>query len=445
MRLLPRLSLGLIGRIFAVLLLTVLIEYAASTWLYERARDYSIRDDEAHRLAEHLVIARKLVSDAPRAQRPDMSEELTTNRYVVDWREALPPPPPVSPSLDRMFQQIVTWEPELARSDLRLRLSSPGRDGIISGGLRLPDRSWLYFRMRAPLHSLDLAIGRLLMALAPAVGLILIGGLLLRQMLRPMRRLAEAAERIGHDEVESVPEDGPAEVRRVIVAFNGMQARISKLIADRTEALAAVGHDFRTPLARLRLRAETITDPATREALHHDLAEMGDMVDSLLTYLGGEEDGDPPVAADLAVLVATVVDNVQDQGRDAEYEGPDHLEMAFRPLPMKRAVVNLVENALHYGGVARVAVIEDGDMAIVRVDDDGPGIPDAMRQRVLEPFVRLDRARSRDTSGFGLGLPIVVRAVEAEGGSLSLENRSGGGLRAEIRLPRKRHGSAAAQ
>lgn len=430
-------TLGLIGQIFAILLLTVLIEFAASTWLYERARDVSVRDDEAHRLAEHLVIARKLVSEHPAAERPAMAADLTTNRYTIDWRGSLPPPGPVAPSLKNMYAAVIAWEPDLARSELRL-VTQP-RGGFIAGGLRLPDKSWLHFSMREPPSRIGLAVGRLVTALVPAIGLILIGGLLLRQMLRPMRRLAAAADKVGVSapQVESVPEDGPAEVRRVIVAFNAMQARIHTLIADRTEALAAVGHDFRTPLSRLRLRADQVVDDETRGAIHHDVAEMDAMVASLLAYLGGDGDAEKPVSTDLAVMCATIVDNATDLGRDASYDGPDHLETRFRALGIKRAVVNLVENALHYGGSARLSLIDDGDHVLIRIDDDGPGIPDDARATVLQPFVRLDRARSRDTSGFGLGLPIVVRAVEAEAGTLTLTNRAEGGLRAEICLPRR--------
>ncbi len=440
MRFLRRPALGLIGRIFVILLLTVLVEFAASSWLYERARDVSVRDDEAHRLAEHLVIARKLVTEQPLAQRPAIADDLTTNRYAIEWRERLPAPPPLAPPLRHMHSKVLEWEPALIGSDLRLQLSSLRGDNVIAGGLKLSDESWLHFKMREPPSRLDLAVGRLVTALIPAIGLILIGGLLLRQTLRPMRRLADAADRVGHGDVETVDEDGPAEVRRVIVAFNAMQARIQKLIGDRTEALAAVGHDFRTPLSRLRLRADQIVDHETRESIRRDISEMDDMVGSLLAYLGGDDEGETPVATDLAVLCATIVDNAADMDRDAVYRGPDHLEMPIRALGIRRAVINLVENALHYGGSARLTLVEESDRVLIRVDDDGPGIPEEARSAVLQPFVRLDRARSRDTSGFGLGLPIVVRAVEAENGTLTLENRPEGGLRAEICLPLDRHG-----
>ncbi|WP_262408420.1 ATP-binding protein [Sphingomonas sp. JC676] len=431
-----RAPLGLIGRIFAILLLTILIEFAVSTVLYERASHFSVRDDEARRLAEHLVISRKIMAEQPIEHRPAMAGELTTDRYEVHWKAAQPQLPPIAPSLDHIYHQVVTWEPQLASTDLRLRLTSPGRQAAIVGGLRLPDRSWLYFRTREPVQQLNLATERVLLALIPAMGLILIGGLMVRQMLLPLRRLAVAADHVGSENAEEVPEAGPAEVRRVVHAFNRMQGRIRRLIADRTQALAAVGHDMRTPLARLRLRADAIADPALRAAVEADVAEMEAMIASVLAYLGGEGDIEKPVPADLAVLCATLCDERADLGDSVEYDGPRHLEMTVRPMAMKRAVVNLVENALHHAEHVCVRLIEEEKRVLIRVEDDGPGIPEESMELVLQPFVRLDSARTRDTVGFGLGLPIVARVAEAEGGALTLSNRPEGGLRAEIALPR---------
>ncbi|HVJ03753.1 MAG TPA: ATP-binding protein, partial [Sphingomonas sp.] len=218
-------------------------------------------------------------------------------------------------------------------------------------------------------------------------------------------------------------------------SFNRMRARIQRLIADRTQALAAVGHDLRTPLARLRLRADNIADAELRDAVEADVAEMEAMVASLLAYLGGESGTEALVTADLAVLCATVCDDAADHGRDARYEGPEHLEVQVRPLTLKRAISNLVENALHYGTQVTVTLRAEATRVVIGVEDDGPGIPEAQLARVIEPFVRLDAARARDTIGLGLGLSIVARAVSEHGGTLTLANRPAGGLRAEIALP----------
>ncbi|MBW6527981.1 HAMP domain-containing protein [Sphingomonas sp. RHCKR7] len=437
MRSLRRPALGLLGQVVAILLLTLVIEFGASTLLYERASRFAVRDDEANRLAEHLVISRRLLAERPAAQRERMASELTTDRYALRWSEALPAPPPIAPALDEMQRQVIEWEPSLAATDLRLRVQTPGRRSVVTGGLRLDDGSWLYFRTVEPVATINLAFERIALAMVPAIALMVLGGILLRRVLLPLRRLAAAAERVGHGEVVPVEEDGPGEVRRVIGAFNRMQDRIQALIAGRTQALAAVGHDLRTPLARLHLRTESLPQVEAREAIAHDVAEMEAMITSLLAFLGGEAEPEPASAVDLAVMCATVIDDAQDRGADAEYDGPDHCEWNVRRLGFKRALVNLVENALHYGTRARLTLLP-GDAALtIRVEDDGPGIPDDQLTRVLEPFVRLDLARGRDTVGFGLGLSIVQLAVAAEGGTLALSNRAEGGLRAEIVLPRR--------
>jgi two-component system osmolarity sensor histidine kinase EnvZ len=436
---LVRPSVGLLGRILAILLLTVVIEFGVSTLLYERASQFSVREDEARRLAEHLVIARTLVADRPWQERPAMADRLTTDRYVVRWAPSLPPPPRLAAELVEMRRQIVAWEPTLANSELRLRLNAPGRHTVVAGGLSLSDGSWLHFSTRETVHAWDLTVGRILLALVPAVALLVLGALLIRRTLRPLGTLAQAAGRFGTGaagEEIILPEAGTGEVRRVIRAFNDMQRRIHRLITDRTQALAAVGHDLRTPLSRLQLRLETVAEPELREAIGGDVAEMEAMVASLLAFLGGESDPETPVRIDVAVLITTIVDDFGDRGMQAEYDGPEHCEMVVRAVALKRAVVNLVDNAIHYGGNARVTLTVEDARICICIDDDGPGIPPEDIQAALTPFTRLDPARRRNTLGLGLGLAIVTRAVEAEGGTLRLTNRSTGGLRAELLLPR---------
>lgn len=436
-------SVGLVGRLFVILLLALTLEFAVGTLIYERAEQLSLQDDEARRLAEHLVIARKLIAEQPTVERHALAIQLTTDRYDIHWSPASPPPPPLTAELERMRRQIVTWEPSLEQSRLWLRLASPGRISEINGGLQLPDKSWLYFGMRHSGGKWTFTLGRIGLALIPVVALLVAGGMLIRRTLAPLRDLTAATEHIGLSDEVMVAEGGTSDVRDLIRAFNAMQKRIHRLINERTETLAAVGHDLRTPLARLQLRLEGIGDTEAREAMSEDLFEMGEMIDSLLAFLGGEKNAEPPVRTDVAVAVATIVDAVQDQGRDAIYEGPDHLEMNVRPLSLRRAVMNLVENALHYGQRARVSVQRRDAEVLIRVDDDGPGIPRDQLDEVLKPFTRLDESRQRNTRGLGLGLAIVAKAVEREEGRFTLANRPEGGLRAEIALnapalPRKR-------
>jgi signal transduction histidine kinase len=425
----------LLGRLLLILLVVLGVEFAASTLLYERANRAQLRADEAHRLGEHLAIATRLVAAQPVAQRGGLARELSTGRYHIDWV-----PPASAVSVPRapdttIAHRVVQWEPGLAGRALRVALDGVGRDARLVGTLNLPDGSRLFFRAAVP-EEAGVGWQPVGLSLLPFATLLLVGTLLLRRTLRPMGMLARAAERVGRASGGvRLPEVGPGEVRRVIRAFNAMQARIAQLIADRTQALAAVGHDLRTPLARLQLRADGIADPTVRRAVEADLGEMGEMVASLLSFLRGADDPEPPQRADVAVMAATVADDAADRGGDVSYDGEAHLEASVRAAMLKRAIGNLVDNALHYGGNARVAVLGEDGRLVVRVDDDGPGIPPDRLEEVRQPFARLDPARRRNTGGLGLGLAIVTRVAEAEGGLLHLANRPEGGLRAELRLP----------
>ena len=258
-----------------------------------------------------------------------------------------------------------------------------------------------------------------------------------------MRELANAADRIGRDPAPTpVGERGPREVRHAARAFNDMQARIARLIADRTQALAAVSHDLRTPITRLRLRAGLIDDPETQAKIDADLDEMEGMIESTLAYLRGETETEMPRPMDIVSTLTTLCNATADAGADVNYVGPAQLRLVARPLALKRALSNLIDNAVGYGGCARVALRADGDAVEITVDDDGPGIADAEQANVLEPFYRLEASRSRKTGGAGLGLTIAKQVLDAHGGMLALANRAEGGLRVTLRLPRALTGPA---
>jgi len=426
----------LFGRLVIILLLTVAVEFSASTLLYERASEISLQEDQAHRLAEHLEVSRKLLESRPAPQRPRIAEELGTERYRIGWRATKPAIRTFAPPLASMQRQIIAWEPQLARTQLRLNLPTIGDGSTVSGVLRLGDGSWMTFEMRGLTEGWQLSIGRVLRALIPALLLLLFSALLIRSTLQPLRKLIHAASQVGLGWRDPLPERGTVEIRSLIHAFNEMQVRIHQLIESRTQALAAVSHDLRTPLARVQLRLDSIDDPRKRAELRNDIDEMDEMIGSLLAFLGGDMDPEKPILADLAVIAATLIDNAADRGDDAAYFGPDHLETRLRVSAVRRAISNLIENALHYGGQVRVRLEQPTDHQVrLTVEDDGPGIPDDRLAEVLRPFFRLDDARARNTKGFGLGLAIVVGVVEAEGGTLALSNRPEGGLSVTIVLP----------
>ena len=215
-----------------------------------------------------------------------------------------------------------------------------------------------------------------------------------------------------------------------------MQARIDRLIADRTQALAAVSHDLRTPIARLRLRAGFIEDTETQRQIDADLDEMEAMITSTLAYLRGEAEQEPLRVADLAAILETLCDDASDAGHRASYDGPLQARLACRPIAMKRALANLIGNAVKYGGVAHVSLHDSGTRVEISVEDDGPGIPDDELEVAFEPFRRLDPARNPESGGSGLGLTIARQVAERHGGTVSLRNRPGGGLVATLTIPR---------
>lgn len=430
-------SFGLVGRILAIVLLTILVEFFAGTVLYDRASNLRVREDEANRVAEHLASASRVMTQRAPLERPALASRFSSPHFEVSWQKYAPSAPPMSADLQEMRSQIVAREPILDNHQLRLYLTQPGRGTLVTGSLRLDDGTWLTFTAPQLVKESKFRIAWIAMMVVVAVGLSLIATLMIRATLHPVRRLAIAAGRIGHGEQEHIDEVGVSEVRDLIRAFNDMQARIHSLIADRVEALAAVGHDLRTPLARLHLRAESIDDDQLRHAIGEDVREMAAMVSSLLAYLGGDEDPESPQPVDLAVTAATLVDDMTDQGFEAAYSGPDHLTQILRPVGFKRALRNIIENAVKYGDAAYLGLQEREGAILLSVEDNGPGIAEDRLQDVMRPFVRLDDARGRNTQGLGLGLAIAVRAVEMENGRIALSNRPTGGLRVEITLPRR--------
>lgn len=286
----------------------------AGTVLYDRASRLRVREDEAHRLAEHLATASNVILQRSPEERSIVVQRLSSKYFTVRWSLAPPLAPPMSADLFEMREQIIAWEPSLANHGLQLYLREPGRHSVVMGNFRLADGSWLTFKAPQLVDEHKFRIGWIAMMLGVAIALGLIALLMIRWTLRPLRRLSAAAARIGHGEQESIPEMGGDEVRGLIRAFNEMQARIHSLIEDRTEALAAVGHDLRTPLSRIQLRSDEIDDPDLRKAMAGDIREMGGMVSSLLAYLGGDNDPEQPQRVDIAVMAETLVDEVIDAG-----------------------------------------------------------------------------------------------------------------------------------
>lgn len=277
--------------------------------------------------------------------------------------------------------------------------------------------------------------GTLLSTAVMALGILVLSVLIARWLTRPIGKMAAAVRALQPEsEAAPIPEAGPREVRELGHAFNDMQRRIKQLMGERTRALAAVSHDLRTPLTRLKLRLEDV-NPPTAAAMSADIEEVEQMIDATLSYLRGEKNEEEVRPIDLAALLETLATDALDRGLDVNVSGPRSLVISGRRMGLKRAFSNLIQNAVKYGVRARVEVSAVSEKAQVHIDDDGPGIPDGMLAAVLEPFVRLEDSRSRETGGAGLGLAIAKANVEADGGTLSLSNRPEGGLRVIVELP----------
>lgn len=428
--------MGLLQRLLAILLLATVLDIVANVVLLDRANAVQLHRDDAGRIADNALLAGRLLELLPDDERPLAARNLSTSRFRVQWSRKNPVAGS-SVGLASMRQQIVARSPELEKRALTLHVGRSLLGDEIGGSLKLSDGSAMVFETDVrSVWTLDFS--RLLTIAFPNIVLIFVVWLLTRATLEPLRALVGATRQVGTAAPAPIAERGPAEVRQLIHAINQMQHRIDLSLRDRTQTMLAIGHDLRTPISRMRLRLDdTRLDAEVSTGLQGDLREMQHLLDSLQAYVesGGNEAPAQPV--DLAVMAATLVDSAADLGANATYYGPDSLEIMARPVGIRRAMSNLIENALHYGKSAKLVLTALEDEVTISVEDDGPGIPEDRMVDVLQPFIRLDSARARDTAGMGLGLAIVDRAVRAEGGQFELRNRAQGGLRATIRLSRK--------
>lgn len=261
--------------------------------------------------------------------------------------------------------------------------------------------------------------------------------IMIRRITRPMAALAQAAERAGRGEaIEPLPEVGPIDMRQTSAAFNNMHARLQRFVQDRTRMLAAMSHDLRTPITTLRLRAEFIEDEEIKSKILETLDDMQRMTEATLAFVREEAAVEPTRVVDLTALIESITGDLVDLGHDVAFLPRERVVYACRPSSIKRALSNLMENAIRYGGKASVELTETDDMLVITIDDAGPGIPEGQIERMFEPFVRLDSSRNEETGGIGLGLAIARSIIRSHGGEILLVNRGEAGLRAMINLPK---------
>lgn len=423
---------GLRGRIAAVLLAALLIQFVGGEIIFKVVDNDRMQRGRTLRLTERLEIAEDLLETQPHLEPLRLMNRLSHPDLSLSIARTLPPHLASADAgkLSVLRDRIVAACPEIDPDTLHLVRAGEA----LEGGFPRADGTWLLFRADNHFRGQRMLFhytASLLLLFACVVIVALLFG---RMIGRPLRQIAEAADRAGRDEPVTVTVDGPREVRQVASAFEAMQTRLLGHIRERVQSLAAMSHDLRTPLARLRLNASTVTDPETRHAIEEDVAEMEGFVGSVLDYLKGD-DAEPEQRADIASIVMTVVDEARDSGIEAEYSGPERLETVTRPMKLKRIVRNLVQNAGRHAGNARVDLDAGTETIVITVEDDGPGIAEGDLETVFEPFTRLEVSRNRKSGGAGLGLAIVRRLVTRLGGSVALANRREGGLRATVRLP----------
>jgi signal transduction histidine kinase len=463
-RLWPR---SLVGRTVLVLLLGLAVSHLISVAVYTSDRFSVVATTRSQQLAERIAAVVRLVEEAPPVERGRLlraprgpwpgalvvwsAESPLSAGEADDWRtrlirrELAEHLGGLAPGRVRFaYQDAARVAAEVAALPRHGAMHRPGPWAFGDPGatvmrvsVQLVDGSWLTFAAPVGAPPAFWTSRTALSGAVMAVLVIVLSVWAVRRASRPLGALAAAAERLGRDiNAPPIPEKGPREVHQAARAFNDMQRRLQAFVRDRTQMLAAISHDLRTPITRLRLRAELIDDAEQQRKMLADLEEMETMIAATLAFARDDAAAEPRRPLDLAALLQSVVDDATDAGRPAAYAGPPHLSVVGAPVALRRAFANLVDNAVKYGATARVGLAGPAAGHVtVTVDDDGPGLPPEEMEKVFSPFYRVEKSRSRETGGVGLGLAVVRSVVRAHGGEVVLRNRPGGGLMAAVTLP----------
>jgi signal transduction histidine kinase len=352
-----------------------------------------------------------VVSHIPSERNKAPQGEIELARH---WKQAGQFPAPINDIIDEL-----TTEPTL----------------LIS--VRLNDGTWLNF-LAGYVESIEFWPMRGMALLFFAIlGIVALSIWAIQRLTAPFGKFAAAATRLGMD-VNATPieEQGPSEVRAAIRAFNEMQNKLKRFVEDRTQMLAAVSHDLRTPITRLQLRVECLKDRRQSAKFVADLKEMEDMIAGILSFAKDDVISEPNVRVDLIAMIQSICDEFVDSGLDVSFVGDGRLPYPCRRVALRRCLTNLIENAIKYGQRAELSVENTGIEIMIHVDDRGPGIPEQFREEVFRPFYRFEASRSRGSGGSGLGLTVARTVARAHGADVVLNGSPGGGLRATIVLPK---------
>jgi signal transduction histidine kinase len=463
-RLLPK---SLFGQTLLVLVAGLIVSLLAGSWIYTMDRERAVRAVGGFTAAQRITNLTRLVQDAPREWRERLVAGLSDQSFRVSL-SAQPPafiPNDDDAAVAQAIKEFLIDQLSLAPERQPRVLASPPDSPIFDGwrpmmgpgpmmhGMRtfggfggfrdlqvavpLPDGQWLLFATALPESGSAFSRQFLLSMGIMAIVIFAASMWAVRRVTAPLAAVSAAAERLGNDlNTPPMSETGTIETRQASRAFNTMQARLRGLIENRTHMLAALSHDLRTPLTLLRLRAENVENPQERDKMLATIAEMDSMVGVTLQFARDEATTELRRPTDIAALVQSIVDDMADAGLPVKVEPAEPVVYDCRPDAFKRAIRNLLDNAVKYGKTASAAIQTTPKSIEIIIDDEGPGIPEQELSRVFDPFYRLEDSRSRETGGVGLGLAIAQSIVQAHRGELVLSNRPTGGIRARIALPR---------
>jgi signal transduction histidine kinase len=449
-RFLPK---SIFGQTLLVLIVGLIISHAVASCIYTLDRQQAIRDLSVSATAQRITNLARLVRDAPHDRQKQIVTTLSDQTFCVSLSTqpmvvtAMDADQPIARKLKQLLvdqlslgpaRQPRVWAAPMhgpimhAFSTLE---DSPG-NGDLLVAVPLADGQWLSVGTTlpegGPVLSREFIVSMGLMEMI-VIGMSV---WVVRRVTAPLASLSAAADKLGNDlNAPPMPEAGTIETRRASRAFNSMQARLRDLIESRTRLLAAISHDLRTPLTLLRLRAENVEDLSEREKMISTITEMGSMIGATLEFARDEAAAEPRRRTDLTALLGSVVDDMADAGLPIAMEQGQPVIYNCQPAALKRALTNLLDNAIKYGKRARAALRSAPPAIEITIEDEGPGIAEDELTRVFQPFYRVEGSRSRETGGIGLGLALARSVVEAHGGKLTLINRTEGGLRALVTLP----------
>ncbi|WP_248750453.1 ATP-binding protein [Pseudomonas sp. MWU15-20650] len=429
-----RIALTIVAAMLASLALNALFVQVAGVW----ARPPIDRTG----LLEQLAATSKVIEAAPVPLRSQLAQAASSASLHVTW-SAQPADFGLPTRGSHLQAGSVPGLQELFGVDRNIQVFNP--DDWPSGSaearymalIQLHDGSWLSFTPSERSWGLSASTRIAVIIALGLIATLLVAWVATRQLAMPLQRFASAARRFGGDlRAPPIDIEGPHEIRQAIIAFNTMQAQIQHFIGERTHMLAAISHDLRAPLTRMRLRSEFMEDLDHQRKLIRDVEEMQSMINAALAFFREDTDPEPSTAFDLSELLQTIIDDYRDQHIDVDFSGPSHVVYHGRPLGIKRVIVNLLENATKYAQHPGITLSVGPHAICIEVSDEGPGIPETALERVFDPFFRLEASRNRNTGGVGLGLSAARAIVREQGGDLTLSNRHGQGLMARVELPR---------